>query len=252
MPLEDMTAADWLVAALPDFRGRVVDLVTDSFPCYARIFHRPDQGLPADDGSSSWASIASDRGTVFHPAAQFTDLALDADRAETERGPEPLLGSLDPMTLPLLRDHLAKHTTTPDVCWFALWPGFGSSPARWQSSRTFHLPGRQYWLFAGALTDVVEVSMEFDSAGLDDDWLKASRQMGMVRSPTIWWPQDQAWLVHSEIDYDSTLVGGASSLIEALVGDPGMEALQVDPDTSLFANGDTINGSYPSGWSGSD
>jgi hypothetical protein len=76
--------------------------------------------------------------------------------------------------------------------------------------------------------------------------------MGIVQSPTIWWPDDRSWLVHSEIDYDSTIVGGAPSLIEALVDDPEIEALQVDPEVSLYANGDTINGSYPSGWPGQD
>ena len=53
------------VSAIPDFRGRVIDLVTDTFPAYARIFDRPDQGLrPATD--HSWAA-AEDRGTVFPP-----------------------------------------------------------------------------------------------------------------------------------------------------------------------------------------
>lgn len=75
------------------------------------------------------------------------------------------------------------------------------------------------------------------------------QQMRTVHSPTIWWPQDRAWLVHSSYNYDSTVVGGA--LIEALISDPGIEALRVDPDTSLHANGDIVNGSYPSGWPGS-
>ena len=55
------------VSAIPDFRGRVIDLVTDTFPAYARIFHRPDQGLPHSDRPSSWAAMAEDRGTVFPP-----------------------------------------------------------------------------------------------------------------------------------------------------------------------------------------
>jgi hypothetical protein len=68
-PLEDLAAADWLVSAIPEFRGRVIDVATDAFPAYARIFHRPDQGLPDDDTPRTWAAIAADRGTVFHPAA---------------------------------------------------------------------------------------------------------------------------------------------------------------------------------------
>ena len=47
---------------------------------------------------------------------------------------------------------------------------------------------------------------------------------------------------------DSTIVGGTLALIRAIVDHPGIEALQVDPSTSLYANGDTINGTHPSGW----
>ncbi|QSF56310.1 hypothetical protein [Nocardioides sp. zg-1228] len=247
-PLDDTAAADWLVSAIPDhFHGRVVDLVTSTFPAYARIFHRPDQGLPSGDRPSTWAAIADDRGAVFHPAAQFTDMSREADRPDTERIPGPRLGTLDPITLPLMVAHLSAHTDTPEVCWSALWAGFGSSPARWRAKPAFRLPGRQYWLFSGALADVVALSSELETAGLPETWSRTVRAMGIVQSPTIWWPHDRSWLVHSEIDYDSTIVGGTPALIQELVADPEIEALQVDGHVSLYANGDRINGSHPSG-----
>ncbi|UUZ58700.1 hypothetical protein [Nocardioides sp. B-3] len=171
---------------------------------------------------------------MFHPAAQFTDLAREAHQPEAERIPGPLLGTLDRITLPFLLSHPAANTATPKLCWSALWVGFGSAPDRWRAKPGFRLPGREYWLFSSAVADVAELSSEF--------------QTGLVHSPTIWWPHDGSWLVNSEIDYDSTIVGGTPSLIEALVADPEIEALQVDRDVSLYANGDTINGSYPSGW----
>ncbi|WP_457192433.1 hypothetical protein [Nocardioides sp. P5_E3] len=249
MPLAEVAAADWLAEALPDFRGRVVDLATGLFPSYARIFHRPDQGLPSDDRPATWESIARDMGTVFHPAAQFTDLAREASRPVEERIPGPLIGSLDRSTLPLVRDHLARHTATPATCWFAQWAGFGLTAERWSLDLAFRtLPCSPYWLFGGALSDVVGLSLDFANGGSDDPRHDTFRQLGLVHSPTIWWPQDHAWLVHSSFDYDSTIVGGEPCLIQALVDDPEIEALQVDPDVSLYANGDRINGSYPSGW----
>lgn len=159
----------------------------------------------------------------------------------------PMTGSLDRLTLPLLRDHLTRYTATPEACWFALWSGFGHTAGRWGLDSTFTLPGGPYWLFAGAVTDVVGLSVEFDSGGSDEPALSMWQRMGMVHSPTIWWPQDRAWVVHSMFGYDSTIVGGAPPLIDALVSDPDIEALQVDPDTSLLANGDTVNGCCPSG-----
>lgn len=251
-PLDHTGAADWLVAALPEFRGRVGDVATDLFPAYARIFHRPDQGLPGSDHPPTWAAIARARGTVLHPAAQYADVSREWEQPETERIPGPLLGSLDRATLPLLLGHLAAHTTTPEVCWSALWVGFGGLPERWQAKPSFRLPGRQYWLFSSAVPAVVELSVELAVAGWPEAMATATREMGLVHSPTIWWPDDRAWLVHSEIDYDSTIVAGSPALIRALTSDPGLEALQVDREVSLYANGDTVNGSYPSGWPDSD
>lgn len=247
MPLADVAAADWLAGALPDFQGRVVDLATDSFPAYARIFHRPDQGHPGDDRPPTWESIAHDRGTVLHPAAQFTDLAQEASRPAHERIPGPLTGSLDRLTLPLVRDHLSRHTSTPEECWFAFWSGSGPTAGRWPLDHAFTLWSGPHWLFSGSLDEVVGLSMEIDRGGSHGPERRMLRQAGTVHTPSIWWPQDRAWLVHSLFDYDSTILGGTHSLIQAIVDDPSMEALQVDPNTSLYANGDTINGSYPSG-----
>ena len=247
-PVDDTTAAAWLASALTDFQGRVVDVATDTFPCYARIFHRPDQGLPSDVRPSTWESIARDRGTVFHPAAQFTDLAREASRPEHERIPGPLAGSLDRLTLPLLRDCLAPHTSTPDACWYALWSGSGQAAGRWTLDHTFSLWSGPYWLFGGSLADVVELSAEIDSGGSPAPLRRTWRRAGQVHTPSIWWPEDRAWLVHSLFGHDSTIVGGTLALIRAIVDHPGIEALQVDPSTSLYANGDTINGTHPSGW----
>ena len=248
-PLADAAAADWLAEALPEFRGRVVDLATALFPSYARIFHRPDQGLPSDDRPATWQSIARARGTVFHPAAQFTDLARAASVPVDDQAPGPMVGSLDRLTLPLLRDHLARHTATPSTCWFAQWVGSGVTAGRWSLDLAFTgLPGGPYWLFGAALGDVVDLSIDLANSGSDGPRQETLRRMGLVHSPTIWWPQDRAWVVHSSFDHDSTIVGGEPSLVQALVDDPAIEALPVDRDVSLYANGDRINGSYPSGW----
>ena len=48
-------------------------------------------------------------------------------------------------------------------------------------------------------------------------------------------------VVASEVDFDSTLVGGSSKLIEAIVGSPELEAWQVKPTDSLAADADKIN-----------
>jgi len=73
------------------------------------------------------------------------------------------------------------------------------------------------------------------------DWVRWQRAHGFVQSPSWWWPEDRAWVVHSEVDYDSTLIGGTRALANALVSDPGLECLEVTPTTSLTAHADQLN-----------
>lgn len=132
-----------------------------------------------------------------------------------------------------LTDILARHTTTPERCWFCLWDGYGYlTGAVWefrayevgppgqppptgpfarkppqpklQRSRV-RLPNRDYLLFSGAVEQ---------GAGWQD-------------GPNLWWPADRAWCVASEIDLDYTLVGGSSELCAELVA---FRASAVSPD----------------------
>jgi hypothetical protein len=59
--------------------------------------------------------------------------------------------------------------------------------------------------------------------------------------PQLWWPQDQSWVVASEIDFDSTIVATTSAGAEVLLACEGIEALLVPSDGRLDINGDEIN-----------
>jgi hypothetical protein len=45
----------------------------------------------------------------------------------------------------------------------------------------------------------------------------------------------------SEVDFDSTLVGGSGELVEAIVASPNLEAWKVEPTTSLAEGADKVN-----------
>jgi hypothetical protein len=70
---------------------------------------------------------------------------------------------------------------------------------------------------------------------LDPSW-QLSRE-----APHLIWPADQSWLVCSEVDFDSTLVGGSAELIKAIVASADCEACHVEPTSSLSAGADKIN-----------
>jgi hypothetical protein len=57
----------------------------------------------------------------------------------------------------------------------------------------------------------------------------------------LFWPADRAWCVASEIDFDSTLIGGSIDLIRNILDAPGLDAWAVGPDDSLAYDADHVN-----------
>ncbi len=68
--------------------------------------------------------------------------------------------------------------------------------------------------------------------------------------PNLIWPEDRAWFVASEVDLDSTLVGGSRELIDELLAAPGLEVWEVDGEVSLQSDADKLNPvpEPPPGW----
>ncbi|WP_031208199.1 hypothetical protein [Microbacterium maritypicum] len=61
------------------------------------------------------------------------------------------------------------------------------------------------------------------------------------QSPSILWPEDRAWVMVSEVDYDSTIVAGSPALIEALCADEQLEALPLPEGAALTWDADAVN-----------
>lgn len=51
------------------------------------------------------------------------------------------------------------------------------------------------------------------------------------RGPQWWWPDDRRWFVATEIDFPWSYVGGPASLIDQLLGDPGLETVRLRPSS---------------------
>ena len=47
----------------------------------------------------------------------------------------------------------------------------------------------------------------------------------------------------SELDFDSTLVGGSAELVERILATPALDAWPIQADSSLAVDADRINGS---------
>src|SRR6266542_2330318 len=91
------------------------------------------------------------------------------------------------------------------------------------------LPGRDYILFAGPLAAAPQLGWAHPLGGF------------FPQSPNLFWPQDHAWCVASEIDLYCTLVAGSEALAQTLVGDPRLEAWRVGPADPIAFDSDQIN-----------
>lgn len=216
----DPAPADWIVLSLlrwgVEEGTRVGALLPPHYDGYVRILH------PA--GGHRWAQIAAATGRTMHPAVQFTKLIPGPRPAFYNPDfAAPSQANLEPALRARLSSALAAHTATPGSCWFCLWNGFGFPAEVATRYGVVRAQARQYILLSGPLGAV-------------------ERFGGVhLQGPQIWWPEDRAWCVATEIDFDSTLVAGSGRLMEQLLRDPELETLRVDRETRLDYLGDELN-----------
>lgn len=148
----------------------------------------------------------------------------------------------------------ARHTTRPDVAWFAIWEGYGWTGTRmiaWASPGgpfaallrrralrrlqredrrrhevvrraleqlpAFELPHRRYFLVSGRVSDASTIV----EPGTDDRF----------QEPDLWWPEDHRWFVATDTDLDWTVIGGSHELIAEILATFGDRAELVDRDS---------------------
>lgn len=62
-----------------------------------------------------------------------------------------------------------------------------------------------------------------------------------AQHPSILWPADHAWVMVSEVDFDSTIIAGSNELVRAICTDPRIEALPIREGADLGWDADDIN-----------
>lgn len=102
------------------------------------------------------------------------------------------------------------------------------------------LPGRGHVLFRGGAAELASPDWVLHAPWRD----RVAEAHGFApdaQSPSLMWPSDRAWALVSEIDFDSTIVGGSAELVEALCADPRIEALPLNEGADLTSEGDRLN-----------
>ena len=228
----DARAAGWVAAGLRGFAESVLSLVPACFSEYVRVFHPAYRRAGLDRLAVTWAEIASANGMRMHSGAQFGAITgSERYEAEPQAGvfdQPPVTGHLPRELLDPLSHLLARHTSTPRTCYLAVWDGWGWLPPEVRSAPTFSVPERTYHLLTGPAEAVLELA---------DAW----EPLGAPRSPNLWWPEDRAWCVATEVDLKTTYLGATRSCARELISLPEVEAATVSPDLGIDWLSDTLN-----------
>jgi hypothetical protein len=93
--------------------------------------------------------------------------------------------------------------------------------------------GRHYVLFEAGADDFADPAWPGRAPWVDE--------VMWAHSPSILWPDDHAWVLATEIDFDSTIVAGTTALIRELVHTPDLEVLPIRTDADLTWDSDELN-----------
>ena len=219
----DPARAAWIGPLLVPGSFKVQMTVPRGFDAYARVFFPfPGAAIVADGEVAgqeliTWTEMARRNGRTAHALMEAeTILAGPAGDDYPGAGPGSLAGGQFDALLPIL----TRHTSSPDS-WFLLWDGFGNLNERAFNDHgpKIRHPMRDYYLLRGP---------HHSYAGFPDD-------------PGYWWPQDRAWCVVTDTDFDWAYVAGSAACINEVLAVPVIDAYATAPENPAHSGMDVLN-----------
>ena len=228
-----------------------------------------------------WADVAELTGRTAHRLMQWASIqgshsALN-DYTKLKAGDvyiePPEEGSLPLELAQTLWPILEPHTKTSAMCFFAIWEGFGGLPNFIREAPAFEIPDRRFYLFRAPLQTIeqsfytgvtyddtagggigvtiangseipspAELQKLLSSTEVQEQLRALHAEMPVTyQSANLWWPEDRAWCVHTEIDLNTTYIGGSQRLIDAILASEKLEAYQLEPTDQITYDSDTLN-----------
>lgn len=230
------TSLPWSLA----LDGDPVLLDGDPLTAHRQVVDYPSVDWVADPTAGAWLEAAIP--AFAYDVGSLVTRRYDAYARIRHGDARP--GTLVQAEVDALARALARHTSTPEDCWFAVWEGYG-----WMRPQT------SFGVFIGsddpafdrdaAARDYRDAVQAFAASLPRPSLLLPHRNHMLYRgrlpaagallgfpahqSPNLWWPADRAWCVATDIDLDATYVGGA----EALIADLGSVAEHVAADDPI-------------------
>ena len=238
--VDDTSEAHWFVERLAPSLETVGALVPRGFEAYARILH-PAWRVRREGGRLvrspvRWSEVAELRGTKAHrlmqwpqvwALPQFDDSAIeycvDAGLAPIA-GPDE--GWLPPQVARVIQPVLSAHADMAALCWFGVWVGFAYEYREGiPATHSLATKDREWDLFRAPLD---ALTLNFFDVG-----------EFFYQSANIAWPDDRSWCLATDIDLNSSYLGGTKALIEAVLQNEALEAYEVSADDPFYA--DNVN-----------
>ncbi len=235
----------------------VASIAPLGYPAYVRILHPTDD--PVSSPGAPWRDVAAWSGRTYHPLMQFERLSRPR---LSSTGPPPFdqpppEGHLATGLCEVLYAQLARWTSTPETCWVGLWEG--------QQNLTAPLPrssalddARHHHPHPTDAPDAAERWAETaELARRAPRFALGGHRFLLARTPVasiatlgrpplhltanLAWPDDRAWYVVTDVDFDATLVATSNECANALLADNRLEALPVHPLDRIDIHGDVLN-----------
>ncbi|MCO7220466.1 hypothetical protein [Klenkia sp. PcliD-1-E] len=225
-PETDVSAGRWVADAVRPGLG-VAGLLPPLFPAAARVFHPAAHYVGDDDVDVRWAEVAAANGTTAHPLMEWggitgsLDFYEEADQSPVWEG-APARGHLPEQVAGPLAEVLARHTQTPDDCFFGVWDGFGFITA---PQPRLTAGARSFWLVRGPVT-LAAANMAAEP------WEQGA---------SLWWPADRAWCVATDVELVSTYLVGSAACVADVLGDPRLETAAASATQPVGDEADTVN-----------
>lgn len=232
--VDDTSQAQWVVEGLAPSLETVGALVPRGFEAYARILH-PAWRVRREGGRLvrspvRWSEVAELRGTTAHRLMRWPQVwalpQFDSSAIEycVDAGLAPIAGPdegwLPPQVARVIQQVLSAHADTVAPCWFGVWIGFAHEyregiPATHRLSTKY----REWDLFRAPLD---ALTLNFFDVG-----------EFFYQTANIVWPDDRSWCLATDIDLNSSYLGGTKALIEAVLRHEELEAYEASEDDPL-------------------
>lgn len=222
--------------------------VPTRYSSYVRILHAASL---LDERSVTWASVAAQTGQRLEASTRWRDLIgsnelLDGEMRWT--GVDPFPGPPTGVELRNLGETLISISAgTDEPCCYGIWSGWsmlaqrdmaiGAHPS---SELRAKLGQRLGALNPSAISDPKPLGdryYRFGKARLGQvvcDTMGDELFQSLLWAPDVFWACDGSWFVHSDVELDSTLVGGSDRLCSAIVAQSDLEALPISVNEKVF------------------